>query len=64
MRNIDLIPLKNREATRLTKGRHDKIRSFNKRRRKHYQKHQGKRQNYTEIRMNAITDAVASQVAA
>ena len=36
-------------------GRGDKIRIFKMRRRKHYQKHQGHRQNYTEIRIDAIS---------
>ena len=36
-------------------GRGDKIRNFKMRRRKHYQKHQGHRQNYTEIRVDAIS---------
>ena len=36
-------------------GRGDKIRIFKMRRRKHYQKHQGQRQNYTEIRVDAIS---------
>ena len=36
-------------------GRGDKIRIFKMRRRKHYQKHQGHRQNYTEIRVDAIS---------
>ena len=36
-------------------GRHDKIRIIKMRRRKHYQKHQGHRQNYTEIRVDAIS---------
>ena len=31
-------------------GRHDKVRIFKMRRRKHYQKRQGHRQNFTEIR--------------
>lgn len=42
------------KATVLAHGRHDKIRIFKMRRRKHYQKHQGHRQNYTEIRIDAI----------
>jgi large subunit ribosomal protein L21 len=42
------------KATVLAQGRHDKIRIFKMRRRKHYQKHQGHRQNYTEIRIDAI----------
>jgi large subunit ribosomal protein L21 len=41
-------------ATVLSQGRHDKIRIFKMRRRKHYQKHQGHRQNYTEVRIDAI----------
>ena len=36
-------------------GRGDKIRIFKIRRRKQYQKHQGHRQNYTEIRVDAIS---------
>ena len=41
-------------ATVLSQGRHDKVRIFKMRRRKHYQKHQGHRQNYTELQINAI----------
>ena len=36
-------------------GKHDKVRIFKMRRRKHYQKHQGHRQNYTEIRIDGIS---------
>ena len=36
------------------KGRHAKIRIFKMRRRKHYQKHQGHRQYYTELKIEAI----------
>jgi large subunit ribosomal protein L21 len=39
----------------LSHGRHDKVRIFKMRRRKHYQKHQGHRQNYTELRIEAIS---------
>ncbi len=39
----------------IAQGRHDKIMIFKMRRRKHYQKHQGHRQNYTEIQITAIT---------
>ena len=46
-------------ATVLAHGRHDKVRIFKTRRRKHYQKHQGHRQNYTEIRVDAISDGTA-----
>ncbi|HMM54549.1 MAG TPA: 50S ribosomal protein L21 [Candidatus Desulfobacillus sp.] len=42
-------------ATVLAQGRHDKIKIFKMRRRKHYQKHQGHRQNYTEIRISGIS---------
>ena len=41
-------------ATVLSQGRHDKIKIFKMRRRKHYQRHQGHRQNYTELRIDAI----------
>ncbi|HRP75773.1 MAG TPA: 50S ribosomal protein L21 [Rhodocyclaceae bacterium] len=43
------------KATVVSHGRHDKIKIFKMRRRKHYQKHQGHRQNYTEIRIEAIS---------
>ena len=42
------------KATVISHGRGDKIRIFKMRRRKHYQKHQGHRQNFTEIRIDAI----------
>ncbi len=42
-------------ATVLSQGRHDKVRIFKMRRRKHYQKHQGHRQNYTEIQITGIS---------
>ena len=42
-------------ATVVAHGRHDKVKIFKMRRRKHYQKHQGHRQNYTEIQINAIS---------
>ena len=41
-------------ATVLAHGRHDKVRIFKMRRRKHYQKHQGHRQNFTEIQIDAV----------
>ena len=41
-------------ATVLSQGRHDKVRIFKMRRRKHYQKHQGHRQNYTELFVSRI----------
>lgn len=42
-------------ATIVSNGRGDKIRIFKMRRRKHYQKHQGHRQNFTEIRIDGIS---------
>jgi large subunit ribosomal protein L21 len=42
-------------ATVLAQGRHDKVKIFKMRRRKHYQKRQGHRQNYTEVRIEAVT---------
>jgi large subunit ribosomal protein L21 len=42
------------KVTVVGQGRHDKVRIFKMRRRKHYQKRQGHRQNFTEIRIDAI----------
>lgn len=41
-------------ATVVAHGRHDKVRIFKMRRRKHYQKHGGHRQNYTELMISAV----------
>ncbi|MDP3356120.1 MAG: 50S ribosomal protein L21 [Polaromonas sp.] len=41
-------------VTVLSQGRHDKVRIFKMRRRKHYQKRQGHRQNFTEQQIGAI----------
>jgi large subunit ribosomal protein L21 len=41
-------------ATVIAQGRHDKVKIFKMRRRKHYQKRQGHRQNFTEILINNI----------
>ena len=41
-------------ATVVAKGRHEKVRIFKMRRRKHYQKRQGHRQNYTEVQIVSI----------
>ena len=41
-------------VTVLAQGRHDKVRIFKMRRRKHYQKRQGHRQNFTEIQIGAV----------
>ena len=38
----------------LSHGKHDKVRIFKLRRRKHYQKHQGHRQSYTELEIASI----------
>jgi large subunit ribosomal protein L21 len=38
----------------LAQGRHDKVRIFKMRRRKHYQKHGGHRQNFTELEISAV----------
>ncbi len=42
------------KATVVSHGRGDKVKIFKMRRRKHYQKTQGHRQNYTEIRVDSI----------
>jgi len=42
------------KATVVKHGRGDKVKIFKLRRRKHYQKTQGHRQNYTEVRIDDI----------
>ena len=42
------------KATVLAHGRGDKVTIFKMRRRKHYQKHQGHRQSYTELKIDGI----------
>ena len=42
------------DATVLSHGRGEKVRIFKLRRRKHYQKTQGHRQSYTEVRIDSI----------
>ena len=42
------------KAIVVAQGRHDKVRIFKMRRRKHYQKHGGHRQHFTEIEISAI----------
>jgi large subunit ribosomal protein L21 len=42
------------KATVVGHGRGDKVEIFKMRRRKHYQKHQGHRQNYTELKIDSI----------
>jgi large subunit ribosomal protein L21 len=41
-------------ATVVSHGRGEKVGIFKMRRRKHYQKHQGHRQNYTELKIDSI----------
>jgi large subunit ribosomal protein L21 len=43
------------KGTVLAHGRGDKVKIFKLRRRKHFQKTQGHRQNYTEVRIDDIT---------
>jgi large subunit ribosomal protein L21 len=43
------------KATVVSHGRHDKVRIFKMRRRKHYQRHGGHRQGYTELQIGAIS---------
>jgi large subunit ribosomal protein L21 len=42
------------KATVVSQGRGDKVRIFKMRRRKHFQKSQGHRQSYTELRIDDI----------
>jgi len=42
-------------VTVVAHGRHDKVHIFKMRRRKHYQKRQGHRQNFTELQIAAIS---------
>lgn len=41
-------------ASIVSHGRHPKVRIFKMKKRKHYQKRQGHRQSYTEIRVSAV----------
>lgn len=52
-----LVPGASVKATVLAHGRGEKVRIFKLRRRKHYRKTQGHRQNYTEIRIDSIEAA-------
>src|SRR5215831_6088809 len=45
------------KATVVAQGRGEKVRIFKMRRRKHYQKSQGHRQDYTEVRIDEIVGA-------
>ena len=42
------------KATVVAHGKHDKVRIFKLRRRKHYKKSQGHRQTYTELEISAV----------
>ncbi len=42
------------KATVLSHGKHEKVRIFKMRRRKHYQKRQGHRQQFTELQIASI----------
>ena len=42
------------KATVVSHGRGEKVKIFKMRRRKHYQKHQGHRQGFTELKIDAI----------
>jgi large subunit ribosomal protein L21 len=44
----------NVKATVVAHGKHDKVRIFKLRRRKHYQKHGGHRQHYTELQIASV----------
>jgi large subunit ribosomal protein L21 len=50
-------------ATVVAHGRHDKVRIFKMRRRKHYQKRQGHRQNFTELLIGGVSGAAAAATA-
>ena len=45
----------NVKATVVSHGKHDKVRIFKMRRRKHYQKHGGHRQGFTELQISAVS---------
>jgi large subunit ribosomal protein L21 len=51
------------QATVINNGRHDKVKIFKMRRRKHYQKRQGHRQWFTEIQITSILGAGGVQIA-
>ena len=51
-------------ATVVSQGRHDKVRIFKMRRRKHYRKQQGHRQNYTELFIGKIASSLGESTVA
>jgi large subunit ribosomal protein L21 len=50
-------------ASVVSHGRHDKVRIFKMRRRKHYKKQQGHRQNYTELFVSKIASSLGEVTA-
>ena len=50
-------------ATVVSHGRRDKVRIFKMRRRKHYRRQQGHRQNYTELFVSRIASALGESKA-
>lgn len=50
-----LIEKANVEASVMEQGRHKKIKIIKFRRRKHHMKHMGHRQNYTQVKITAIS---------
>ena len=50
-------------AVVLSQGRHKKVRIFKMRRRKHYQKRQGHRQNYTELFITQVSSELGTDKA-
>ena len=48
------VPVRRVNATVVAHGKHDKVRIFKMRRRKHYQKRQGHRQQFTELQIGAV----------
>jgi len=50
-----LLPGASVTAKVLSHGLHDKVRIFKMRRRKHYQRHSGHRQRYTELEIGALS---------
>jgi large subunit ribosomal protein L21 len=43
------------KATVVAQGKHDKVRIFKMRRRKHYKKSQGHRQTFTELQIDSVS---------
>jgi large subunit ribosomal protein L21 len=52
---VPLLAGANVTATVLSHGKHDKVRIFRMRRRKHFQRHGGHRQHYTELQIGALS---------